>query len=102
MTAAVATAPSVAADPEGPVLLRSDADGVATLTLNRPQARNALSMALMGALQDAARRDPRGSCGARRDPAGRGPAFCAGHDLKEMRADPSRAATEAVFRPAPG
>ncbi|MGH1591059.1 enoyl-CoA hydratase [Methylobacterium phyllosphaerae] len=98
MTAAVATAPSVAADREGPVLLRSDADGIATLTLNRPQSRNALSMALMGALQDELD-------AIRQDPAvrvvilqGAGPAFCAGHDLKEMRADPSRAATEAVFQ----
>ena len=30
-----------------PILLRSDKDGVATLTLNRPEARNALSQALM-------------------------------------------------------
>ncbi|MCJ2053758.1 enoyl-CoA hydratase [Methylobacterium sp. J-070] len=98
MTAAIAAAPSVPGDSQGPVLLRSDADGVATLTLNRPQARNALSMALMGALQDqldAIREDP----GVRAVVlGGAGPAFCAGHDLKEMRADPSREATEAVFR----
>ncbi|WP_426314936.1 enoyl-CoA hydratase [Methylobacterium fujisawaense] len=95
MTSATAHA---ATAPKAPVLLRSDADGVATLTLNRPQARNALSMALMGALQDQLD-------AIRADPAvrvvilqGAGPAFCAGHDLKEMRTDPSRAATEAVFR----
>lgn len=95
MTSATAHA---ATAPKAPVLLRSDADGVATLTLNRPQARNALSMALMGALQDQLD-------AIREDPAvrvvileGAGPAFCAGHDLKEMRTDPSRAATEAVFR----
>ena len=35
------------------ILLRSDKDGVATLTLNRPDARNALSVALMTALEDA-------------------------------------------------
>jgi enoyl-CoA hydratase/carnithine racemase len=98
MTAAVNAAPSAATEPDAPVLLRHDADGVANLTLNRPKARNALSMALMGALQDA--------LDAIREDAGirvvilrgSGPAFCAGHDLKEMRADPSRAATEAVFR----
>ncbi|MEE7504223.1 enoyl-CoA hydratase [Methylobacterium sp. C33D] len=96
MSAALATAP--AASPEAPVLLRSDADGVATLTLNRPQARNALSMALMGALLaqlDAIRADPSVRVVILQ---GAGPAFCAGHDLKEMRADPSREATEAVFR----
>ncbi|MCB4804868.1 enoyl-CoA hydratase [Methylobacterium brachiatum] len=94
MSAALAAPSST----DAPVLLRHDADGVATLTLNRPQARNALSMALMTALQDALD-------AIREDPAvrvvilrGAGPAFCAGHDLKEMRADPSRAATEAVFR----
>ncbi|QEE38119.1 MULTISPECIES: enoyl-CoA hydratase [unclassified Methylobacterium] len=83
---------------DAPVLLRHDADGVATLTLNRPQARNALSMTLMGALQaqlDAIREDAGVRVVILR---GAGPAFCAGHDLKEMRADPSRAATEAVFR----
>ena len=38
------------------VLLRRDADGVAWLTLNRPAARNALSMALMQALVGGTRR----------------------------------------------
>ena len=38
------------AQPTAPLLLRRDADGIAWLTLNRPQARNALSMALMQAL----------------------------------------------------
>jgi enoyl-CoA hydratase/carnithine racemase len=98
MSAAVSAAPSVSMSAAAPILLRSDAGGVATLTLNRPQARNALSMALMGALQeqlDAIREDS----GVRVVVLqGAGPAFCAGHDLKEMRADPSKAATDAVFR----
>ena len=98
MTSAAASALPVATVQDAPILLRDDADGVATLTLNRPQARNALSMALMGALQDALdaiRQDPGVRVVILR---GAGPAFCAGHDLKEMRADPSREATEAVFR----
>ena len=78
-------------------LLRSDADGVTTLTLNRPAARNALSMALMEALDSelvAIAAEP----GVRVVIlAGAGPAFCAGHDLREMRANPSRAAYEATF-----
>ena len=98
MIATGAAVPSDCVSAPLPVLLRHDADGVATLTLNRPEARNALSMALMGALQeqlDAIRQDP----GVRVVILqGAGPAFCAGHDLKEMRADPSRQATEAVFR----
>jgi enoyl-CoA hydratase/carnithine racemase len=69
------------------VLLRESADGIATLTLNRPRQRNALSMALMtelsAALTDIAR-DAEVKVVIIR---GNGPAFCAGHDLKEMRAD---------------
>jgi enoyl-CoA hydratase/carnithine racemase len=71
--------------------------GVLRLTLNRPQARNALSIGLMQALIDALGR-------AARDPkarvvviAGAGPAFCAGHDLRELRADPRRETYERVF-----
>ena len=44
-----------------PVLLRSDADGVVRLTLNRPQAYNSLSRELLGRLADGARPDRRGS-----------------------------------------
>lgn len=94
----MSAAPSMAMATDEPILLREDVDGIATLTLNRPKARNALSLGLMGALQDA--------LDAIRDDAtvkvvvlkGAGPAFCAGHDLKEMRGDPSREATEQVFR----
>lgn len=75
------------------VLLREDADGVATLTLNRPAARNGLSEALLAALQSnldeiAANDDVRVAI-----IAANGPAYCAGHDLKEMtarRSDPDR------------
>lgn len=72
------------------VLLRADRDGIATLTLNRPAQYNALSEALLAALQGALDE-------IREDRAVRvvvlaaaGKAFCAGHDLKEMRAKPSR------------
>ncbi len=79
------------------LVLREDRDGVATLTLNRPQARNALSVGLMAALQDqldALHDDPSVRVIVL---AGAGPAFCAGHDLKEMRASPTREAYEALF-----
>jgi enoyl-CoA hydratase/carnithine racemase len=79
------------------ILLRHDGDNIATLTLNRPAARNALSTALMEAL-DAALETIAG------DPtihavilAANGPAFCAGHDLRELRANPSAAAYEQTF-----
>ncbi|MGB3317118.1 MAG: enoyl-CoA hydratase, partial [Albidovulum sp.] len=69
-----------------PILLREDADGIATLTLNNPGSLNALSDAMLAALKDAFAR-------LSEDPGirvvilkGTGKAFCAGHDLKEMQA----------------
>src|SRR6516225_8905665 len=80
-----------------PVLLEEHDRGVLRLTLNRPEARNALSAALIGALLEALAR-------AAADPqarvvviAGAGPGFCAGHDLREMRADPQRETYERLF-----
>jgi enoyl-CoA hydratase/carnithine racemase len=67
-----------------PVLLREDSAGVATLVLNRPQARNALSDGLIAALdRELARIEADASVRAV-VLAAEGPAFCAGHDLKEM------------------
>src|ERR1041384_7284368 len=71
-----------------PLLLREDVAGVATLILNRPAARNALSLGLMAALQealDAIAGDPAVRVVVI---AGAGPGFCAGHDLRELRGDP--------------
>ena len=68
-----------------PLLLRSDSDGIARLTLNRPRQYNALSGDLMGELQ-AALDDIAVEKSVRVvviEGAGRG--FCAGHDLKELR-----------------
>jgi enoyl-CoA hydratase/carnithine racemase len=75
---------------EDPLLLRhDDARGVVTLTLNRPQAFNSLSEAMIEALQrefDAIAGNERARVVVL---AAAGKAFCAGHDLKEMRASPS-------------
>ncbi|WP_448189683.1 enoyl-CoA hydratase [Azospirillum sp. sgz301742] len=82
---------------EAPLVLRQDQGGIATLTLNRPAARNALSVGLMRALQaelDSIDTDPSVTVVVL---AGAGPAFCAGHDLKEMRADPRHEAYAALF-----
>jgi enoyl-CoA hydratase/carnithine racemase len=86
-----AHAPDRAADPSAaePLVAREDRGPVAWLWLNRPRAYNALSEALMTALQReldaiAADRSVRAVV-----IGGRGPAFCAGHDLREMRAQPS-------------
>ena len=81
-----------------PVLLRQVQDGVATVTLNRPQARNALSMGLMGELItafDALAQDKDVKVVIL---AAAGPGFCAGHDLKELRSQPKREIYQAVFR----
>jgi len=79
------------------VLRRQDERGVVALTLNRPQAFNALSEAMLAAL------------GAEFEAIGRdesarvvvlgasGKAFSAGHDLKEMRAQPSLAYYQRLF-----
>ncbi len=66
------------------ILLRNDADGIATLTLNSPQSLNALSDAMLAALQaqfDALATDTETKVVILE---GAGKVFCAGHDLKEM------------------
>ncbi|MGY2047629.1 enoyl-CoA hydratase [Methylobacterium sp. JK268] len=73
-------------DETAPLLTRRDRDGVATLTLNRPRARNALSHALLSALRDAFAALARDEAIRAVVLAAEGPAFCAGHDLKEMTA----------------
>jgi enoyl-CoA hydratase/carnithine racemase len=79
------------------VLLRRDEGGIAWLTLNRAAARNALSLGLMEALAaelDATEADPAVKVVVI---GGAGPAFCAGHDLRELRSRPERAAYQATF-----
>lgn len=79
------------------ILLRHDTGAVATLTLNRPQARNALSMDLMHVL-DAQLADIAGDRAIHAVIiAANGPAFCAGHDLREVRATPTRSAYQDLF-----
>ena len=82
-----------------PLVLRNDrADGLTTLTLNRPNAFNSLSRDLLGALQ--AELDAIAASESVRVVviAGAGKAFCSGHDLKEMRANPGKAAMQALFK----
>lgn len=82
-------------DNEDPVV-RTDRGPVATLTLNRPERRNALSLAMLQALGralDALADDPDVRVIV---VAGSGPAFSAGHDLTELRAADTSTA-EAIF-----
>jgi enoyl-CoA hydratase/carnithine racemase len=79
------------------ILLEERVDGALRLTLNRPQARNALSVALMTTLTEALGRAA-GDVETRVVViAGAGPAFCAGHDLRELREDPRRETYERIF-----
>lgn len=71
---------------EIPFLLRADDNGVTTLTLNRPQSRNSLSRVMLQALRAALAEIAADASVQVLIIAGSGPAFCAGHDLKELRA----------------
>lgn len=81
-----------------PLLLKTrDSRGVVTLTMNRPQAFNALSEGLLEALQrelDAVAADDTVRVLI---VGGAGKAFSAGHDLKEMRAEPSLGYYDRLF-----
>jgi enoyl-CoA hydratase/carnithine racemase len=81
-----------------PLLLRRDEGGVVTLTLNRPTQFNSLSQALMRELQAELERIAADERARVVILAGAGKAFCAGHDLKEMRSDPSKEFQKQLFR----
>lgn len=80
------------------VVLREDQDGAVYLTLNRPDKFNTLSESMMDTLQrelDVIAADPTVRCVVI-SATGRG--FCAGHDLREMRANPDQSYYQALFR----
>ncbi len=82
---------------ESSLLLTDSAGGVLTLTLNRPDQFNALSEELLAELQkqlDAAAQDEDLRCVVL---AAAGRAFCAGHDLKQMRATPEERYYQQLF-----
>src|SRR5271165_1545458 len=79
------------------VLLRRDVNGVAWLTLSRPAERNALSTGLMAALDAELVRIEADAAVKVVVIGGAGPAFCAGHDLRELRATPTGPTCEATF-----
>src|SRR5437762_8365697 len=100
-TPSISIAPPPTAKPlgseEAVVLRRQDERGVVTLTLNRPHAFNALTETILAALQcefEAIAGDESARVVVL---AAEGKAFCAGHDLKEMRAKPSLQYYERLF-----
>jgi enoyl-CoA hydratase/carnithine racemase len=79
--------PQVAAAPaDAPVLLHEHSGGITLLTLNRPEARNSLSEAMLSALGGAFTAIAQDTKVRAVVIAANGPAFCAGHDLKELTA----------------
>lgn len=83
--------------PEDDILLREDRDGVCTLTMNRPQQMNLLTADMLEALQqafDSLVDNPKVRVVVI---AGNGKGFCAGHDLKEIRALGELPKIEALF-----
>lgn len=100
-TPSVSIEPAPTAKPlerEEPVVLRSqDERGVVTLTLNRPRAFNALSEKVLAALQREFQAIAQDDSVRVLVLAAEGKAFCAGHDLKEMRAKPSLQYYEGLF-----
>lgn len=82
---------------EQPILLREDRDGICTLTMNRPQQMNLLTSEMLSALQrefDAIRSDKKTRVVIL---AATGKGFCAGHDLKEIKALKELPKIEALF-----
>ncbi|MEO8158514.1 MAG: enoyl-CoA hydratase [Betaproteobacteria bacterium] len=91
-----ATATALQAGDES-ILLRHNAAGIATLTLNRPKQYNALSEELLAELQSALDAIATDASVRVVVLAGSGTAFCAGHDLKQMRANPRKAYYDKLF-----
>ena len=90
-----ATAEIIGTDP---ILLRHDANGITTLTLNRPKKFNALSEEMLSALQDALDTVAQDDSVKVVVVAGAGKAFCGGHDLKEMRSRPDLEYYQYLFK----
>jgi enoyl-CoA hydratase/carnithine racemase len=81
----------------GPLLHDTDGRGVHTLTLNRAGSFNALSEEMLAALQGALDRVALDVDARVVVVAAQGKAFCAGHNLREMRANPETAYYQALF-----
>jgi len=81
-----------------PILMRADGDGVATLTLNRPAQFNSLSEEMLTELQAALDAIAADTSVRVVVIGGAGKAFCAGHDLKQMRANHSKAYMQKLFK----
>jgi enoyl-CoA hydratase/carnithine racemase len=89
----MAAQPARAPTPQSPILSRETLGSIALLTLNRPAARNSLSEAMIAALHAALNEIGDDNSIRALVIAANGPAFSAGHDMKELtarRSDPDR------------
>lgn len=91
----MASVPQPATD--APLVEQRRSDGIVTLTMNRPAQYNALSEAMLDALQDALEQVAADDTARVVILAGAGKAFCAGHDLREMRESPSHDYYQSLF-----
>ena len=80
------------------VLRSDDSRGVCTLTLNQSDSFNALSQAMLSALQQHIKDLTQQDDVRVLIIAAKGKAFCAGHDLKEMRTQPSQEYYQQLFK----
>jgi hypothetical protein len=98
MNAQIAATAAAAATSPSLILLREDHAGIAVLTLNRPQARNSLSEATLEALSDALTAIAHERAIRVVILTANGPAFSAGHDLKELNAHARRRSRPRLFQ----
>lgn len=82
---------------EQPILLREEHEGICTLTMNRPQQMNLLTTQMLAALQNAFEEEKSNAKTRVIILAATGKGFCAGHDLKEIRALKELAKIEQLF-----
>lgn len=87
----------VTAAVDAPLVLREDAEAIACLTLNRGDRLNPLSMAMIDALQAELDRIATDRSVKVVVLTGGGKHFCAGHDLREMRANPGKGWQQELF-----
>jgi len=83
---------------EEPVLIREDRGGICTLTMNRPKQMNLLTSEMIAAIQSALDSIAQDNDARVVVLAAAGKGFCAGHDLKEIRALGEKSKVEALFR----
>jgi enoyl-CoA hydratase/carnithine racemase len=81
----------------GELLLRNDSESITTLTLNRPRESNALSFSLLTEFDTALDEIANDTASRVVVIGAAGRAFCAGHDLKEMRANREREFLRSLF-----